>query len=111
MGQQASEEETETRIVQQMETAAVAAKGVEKKLKRHLRKADKNVSISEVLGDLGIDYKESGTVVESFKVIGVAPAVANAIQSGAKPQSSNRVHQLVVQRSERATERRRSPRV
>ena len=57
-----------TRIVQQMEeTTVVAVKSVEKKLEKHLKAMDNNVSANEVLGDLEIGCEECDTLLSLSK--------------------------------------------
>lgn len=75
------EEEEAMRIAQQMEATTVTTKDIEKKLKKYLNVYDKNASAGEALCELGVEC-EAETTVEPFKAVGVAPAVAGAIQSG-----------------------------
>ena len=51
-----------------------------KKLSGHLKSVDRSKSICEVLSEMGVECQADGA--ESFKVTGVASAVANAIQNG-----------------------------
>ena len=53
---------------------------LEKKLSSHFKSVDGSKSICEVFSEMGVDCQADGT--ESFKVTGVASAVASAIQSG-----------------------------